>query len=284
MADYRFSLRATCGFVLATLALSAALPEGAPAQTPDKRPMTFLDGLKMKRAGGVTPSPDGVWALYTVTTPNWDEANQQSDIHLVSLEEGVASSRQMTYTDDKNETSPQWSRDGRFFVFLSNRDAPIREGRAAQGGGQGFGPRRGGDGPRNQLYMMRPDGGEARRITDEGAGVSDFAFSRDGRWLVYRSGRGSDAQLYRLAVEEITSAEAEQLTEERAGVQRWEWAPDRGAVLELFRLPVAPRPGDAVLQLANEALMRCRHFSIIRLYATESFEVVLDHRLNAVLS
>ena len=187
--------------------------------------MTFLDGLQMKRAGAMTPSPDGRWALYTVTTPNWEEANQQSDIHLVSLEEGVTSSRQMTYTDDKNETSPQWSRDGRFFVFLSNRDARAGRDSAAQGGRGGFG-RGGSGGSGNQLYMMRPDGGEARRITDESAGVSNFAFSRDGRWLVYRSGRGSDAQLYRLPVEEITSAEAEKLTEEQAGVQRWEWAPD----------------------------------------------------------
>ena len=30
----------------------------------------------------------------------------------------------MTFTREKNETSPQWGRDGRAFFFLSNREAP----------------------------------------------------------------------------------------------------------------------------------------------------------------
>ena len=81
--------------------------------------MTFLDMQHFRRGGSYTPSSDGRWMLYTVSTPDWEEAERQSDIHLVSLEQGVSSSRQMTFTDDKNETSPAWSRDGGFFVFLS---------------------------------------------------------------------------------------------------------------------------------------------------------------------
>ena len=50
-----------------------------------QRPMTFMDVQEMKRAGSWTPSPDGSWMLYTVTTPNWEEADSQTDIHLVSL-------------------------------------------------------------------------------------------------------------------------------------------------------------------------------------------------------
>ena len=74
-----------------------------------QRPMTFMDVQEMKRAGSWTPSPDGSWMLYTVTTPNWEEADTQTDIHLVSLSEGVPSDRRLTYTDDKNETSPAWA-------------------------------------------------------------------------------------------------------------------------------------------------------------------------------
>jgi dipeptidyl aminopeptidase/acylaminoacyl peptidase len=161
----------------------------------------------MRRAGGTAISVDGRWMLYTVTTPDWEEADQQSDIFLVSLVEGLPSTRQMTFSEEKNETSPQWSRDGSFFLFLSNRDAT-------------------GNGNRNQLYLMRPDGGEARQLTDTGDGVTNYAFSKDGRWLVYRSGQDSDAQLYRLPVEGISEAEAEQITEQPAGIQQWRWAPD----------------------------------------------------------
>ncbi|MFV2007957.1 MAG: prolyl oligopeptidase family serine peptidase [Longimicrobiales bacterium] len=191
-------------FFTAALAIGAALPESAQAQ---QRPMTFLDAGLMSRAGAMAISVDGGWMLYTVTTPNWEEAERQSDIFLVSLAEGLPSTRQMTFTEEKNETSPQWSRDGSFFLFLSDRDAT-------------------GNGNRNQLYLMRPGGGEARKLTDTKDGVANYRFSKDGRWIVYRSGQNSDAQLYRLPVEGIADAEAEQITEQDAGIQEWQWAPD----------------------------------------------------------
>ncbi|MGH7504906.1 MAG: TolB family protein, partial [Longimicrobiales bacterium] len=193
------------------LLLAGVLAIPAAAQAPaagEKRPMTFLDMQLFRSAGSPAPSPDGQWMLYTVTTPDWEEAERQSDIHLVSLEEGVASHRQLTFTEANDEGSPVWSRDGSFFVFDSNRDAPDD------------------DDDQNQLYLMRPDGGEARRITDAEDGVSDFAFSRDGRWLVYRAGKSGEQQLWRLPVEGIDAAEPEKLTTQAAGVGAWEWAPD----------------------------------------------------------
>ena len=106
-----------------------------------------MDVQELKRAGSWTPSPDGALMLYTVTTPDWAEAESQTDIHVVSLAEGVASDRRLTYTDDHNETSPAWARDGSFFVFSSNRD-----------------------GDDSQLYMMRHDGGEAPEDHRRGRG------------------------------------------------------------------------------------------------------------------
>jgi Tol biopolymer transport system component len=178
------------------------------AQTPATRPMTFLDMQQMRQVGNETPSPDGKWMLYTLSTPDWKEAKRQTDIYLVSLQQGVASTKQMTYTKEKNETSPRWAHDGSFFVFLSNREAP--ESSAA----------------RNQLYMMRPDGGEARRISDAKEGVSDFAFSDDGRWIVFRSGKTGEEQLYSLPGNLPDTSVAEQITKHATGVRAWEWAPD----------------------------------------------------------
>src|SRR5688572_18487083 len=194
---------------LAVTALLALLPfaDYAAAQAP-RRPMTFLDMQQLSSASSFTTSPDGRWLLYTVSVPDWKEAERQTDIHLVSVVEGLPSARQLTFTDKKNETSPRWSRDGRFFVFASNREAPANSS------------------SRNQLYLMRADGGEARRITDAAEGVSTFAFSRDGRWLVYRSGKAGEEQLYRLPVATLDAAEPEQLTRQTAGVGVWEWAPD----------------------------------------------------------
>jgi dipeptidyl aminopeptidase/acylaminoacyl peptidase len=189
------------------VALALAAPGAISAQ--DKRPMTFLDMRLMRDAGSAAPSPDGRWMLYTVSTPDWKEAKSQQDIYLVSLQQGLPSTKQMTFTKEKNETSPRWAKDGRFFVFLSNRDAP--ESAAT----------------RNQLYLMRPDGGEARRITDAKESISDFAFSPDGRTIAYRSGKTGDEQLYRIAVDAIEAATAEAMTKHATGVSAgWKWAPD----------------------------------------------------------
>ena len=186
----------------AALALSFETPLAA-----QERPFTFMDVQEMKRAGSWTPSPDGAWMLYTVTTPDWEAAESQTDIHLVSLSEGVASDRRLTYTEDKNERSPTWAPDGSFFLFASNRD-----------------------GDDTQLYMMRHDGGEARKITDAAEGVSGFAFGPDGRWLVYRSGENGREQLYRLPADDLAGAEPEQLTDGEAGVDQWDFSPDGSRV------------------------------------------------------
>ena len=179
------------------------------AQTASQtRPMTFLDMQEMRQVASPVPSPDGRWMLYTVSTPDWKEGKRQTDIHLVSLSQGLSSARQMTFTKEKNETAPQWARDGSFFVFLSNREAPESSPN------------------RNQLYLMRPDGGESQRISDAKEGVSDFALSRDGRMLVYRSGKSGEEQLYKLAVDAIQSGKADQLTKHETGIDSWQWAPD----------------------------------------------------------
>jgi dipeptidyl aminopeptidase/acylaminoacyl peptidase len=186
----------------------AGLAAQAQAPVPARRPITFLDMQHMRQVGSPTPSPDGKWLLYTLSTPDWKEAKRQTDVYLVSIERGVPSTRQLTFTKDKNETSPRWSRDGAFFVFASNRDAPSSS--ATQ----------------NQLYLMRPDGGEARKITDAKEGVSTFALSKDGKWLAYRSGKSGEEQLYRLPLAGIDSAKPEQLTKQTAGVGLWRWAPN----------------------------------------------------------
>src|SRR4030095_10264494 len=182
------------------------------AQTPGTRPMTFLDMQQIRQVAATTPSPDGKWMLYTLSTPDWKEAKRQTDIYLVSLQQGVASTKQMTFTKEKNETSPRWSHDGSFFVFLSNREAPESSS------------------SRNQLYVMRPDGGEARRISDAKEGVSDFAFSDDGRTLVFRSGKSGEEQLYQLPGNVPDTAVAEQITRHPTGVRTWQWAPNAARI------------------------------------------------------
>jgi dipeptidyl aminopeptidase/acylaminoacyl peptidase len=176
--------------------------------------MDWMDVQLMRQAGSWAPSPDGLWMLYTVSTPDWDEAERYSDIHLVSLTEGVPSSRRLTFSDDENERSPAWAPDGSFFVFSSDRDA----GEGVRG---------------NQLYVMRTDGGEARRVTSDARGVSNFRFSPDGRRLVYRSGEAGLQQLRSIEIDALAAggdAESQALTDEPAGIEDWDFSPDGGHI------------------------------------------------------
>jgi len=192
--------------LLVSLVALAALP-AAVAQDA-VRPMTFLDMRHTRSVSAPTPSPDGQWMLYVLSTPDWQEARSQTDLYLVSMREGVGSMRQMTFTAAKNESSPRWTTDGRAFFFLSNREAP--ESAAT----------------RTQIFLMRPDGGEAQRITNTPEGVRDYDLSRDGRWLVYRTGKDNEEQLHRLPVATAATATAEPLTTHETGVGTWRFAPD----------------------------------------------------------
>ncbi len=121
----------------------------------------------------------------------------------------MSSSRQLTYTDHKDETQPTWAPDGTWFVFASDRDSENGD---------------------DQLYMMRHDGGEARKITDAKDGVTGFDFSPDGVWLVYRSGDAGKQQLFRMSVTTLSVGQAEQITSGEAGVEEWSWSPDGSTV------------------------------------------------------
>lgn len=176
--------------------------------------MQWLDQQRMRSAGNLAVSPDGKWVLYTINTPDWKTAKSQTDLFLVSTELGLPSTRQLTFTGDKNETSPRWLPGGQAFVFTSNRESA-----AAQANQQ-------------QLYIMRPDGGEARRITSAKDGVTTFAVSSDGTLLVYRSGKSGEEQLYALTVASLMSGtpldslRPQQLSQHKTGVGLWRLSPD----------------------------------------------------------
>ena len=208
------------------LALAAAASLSAQTQ----RPMTFLDAQNMRQTAAPDLSGDGKSMLYTLSIPDWNQARRQTDIYLVSTERGLASARQLTFTKDKNESNPRWSRDGNFIAFLSDRDAPAGGAGGAAAAAAGGGGRGGaGGGARNQLFVMRLDGGEAKRVTDTREGVSNFSFTKDGKSIAYTSGRTGDEQIYILPVADLWSADvprASQLTRHATGIGNWQWSSD----------------------------------------------------------
>ena len=148
------------------LTVGWVLAQPAPQTT---RPMTFMDVMEMRAVGGGQLAPDGARVVYTVSIPHWKSGKNYTDVFVAEASTGV--SRQMTFTREKNETAPQWARDGKRFAFLSDREGS------------------------QQIYLMAVDGGEARKLTEAKDGVHAFAFSRDGNWLAFSGGKVEDRQL-----------------------------------------------------------------------------------------
>jgi dipeptidyl aminopeptidase/acylaminoacyl peptidase len=153
--------------LLAVLALVAlATPAAA-------RPWTLDDILALRTVTDPQISPDGRWTAYVVSELNADGSDYNTDVWLVPTAGGEA--RRLTNSPVADE-SPRWSADGKTIAFLSDRPRPgVRlDDRTSAA-----------DEAKRQIWMIRPDGGEAWILTDSKGGVSSFEWSRDGRTIAF---------------------------------------------------------------------------------------------------
>ena len=200
------------GATLAALALvMTASPFLYPLQAQDApataRRWTFLDAQLLQQAGSPSISRDGSRMLYTLSTMDWSAARRSTDVWVLDTREGVASARQLTFTADKSETAPQWAPDGASFVFTSNREAT-------------------GNGGSSQLYWMRLDGGEARRLTDAKDGVASVQFSPEGGWLAWSAGKADEQQVWGVRTDSTGVATPRALTKHATPIGWWRFSRD----------------------------------------------------------
>ena len=118
----------------------------------------------MKRVGAPVASPDGKWAVFSVTDPAYDEKDQGSDLWIAPAD-GSSPPRRLTFTKG-SESGVAWSPDSRRIAFSARR-----EGDEAA-----------------QIYLLDvAGGGEAQRATTLTAGASSAVFSPDGRSILFSS-------------------------------------------------------------------------------------------------
>ena len=132
---------------------------GTAAQQPSVP--TFDQIVELKRPGGVAISPDGQKVAFTVTETNWEDNAFETEIFLGSAAQGSGTGTapvQLTRAK-KSSSSPVWSPDGKWIAFISDRT------------------------DKRQIYLIRPDGGEAHAITNVDEGVSAFDWSPDGKFI-----------------------------------------------------------------------------------------------------
>ena len=151
------------------LVLSLALAVGLPlaalrAQAPARHTITHEDVWLMKRVGAPAISPDGRWAVYSVTEPSYTESETSSDLWIVPTD-GSAEPRRLTGTR-AGEGGAAWSPDGRKIAFTARR-----EGDDA-----------------SQVYVLDlAQGGEAQRMTTLSTGASAPHWRPDGQAILFTS-------------------------------------------------------------------------------------------------
>jgi dipeptidyl aminopeptidase/acylaminoacyl peptidase len=129
----------------------------------ERKPITHETLWMMKRVGAPQVSPDGKWAVFSVTEPSYDDKEQVSDLWLASVD-GSSAPRKLTALK-AGESDPTWSPDGRRIAFSAKRDGDEV----------------------NQIYVLDLAGGEAQRVTNVSTGARRARFSPDGTKLLFGS-------------------------------------------------------------------------------------------------
>ena len=143
------------------LALLVAFLLGATSVLAQGKVPSVDDLLSLQSAGRAEISPDGKWVAYGVTSTDWKSDAFVGQIWVANVATGAR--RQLT-RHVKASQGAQWSPNGEWIAFTSARDDD-----------------------KNQLYLIRPDGGEAQRLTRTEGGVSSLQWSRDGRQIAFTS-------------------------------------------------------------------------------------------------
>src|SRR5262249_3786259 len=160
-------LNAICIFLLLGMA-------AAPAPAQQTRGVTPEDYFAFEFLSDPHISPDGKLVAYVVTKVDRSQNRRNSAIWMVAAD-GSRAPWEFT-TSPQSATSPRWSPHGRSLAFLSSRPAAAATGQEQ---------------PRQQVYTLSLEGGEAQRVTSLKNGVSVFQWSPDGSRLVVVSRIGS---------------------------------------------------------------------------------------------
>jgi dipeptidyl aminopeptidase/acylaminoacyl peptidase len=144
-----------------------------PARSLAQSPITLDEYLSTTDITAARLSPDGSAAAIATESPDWKANIFRHDLWLWTAQTGL---RALTHSG--SEENPQWSPDGKWIAFVTDRALP---GEAASAGGE---PESDTD-KADRLWLISATGGEALPLYREKLDVHAFAWSADGASLYY---------------------------------------------------------------------------------------------------
>jgi len=160
----------------------------AQAQTA-KPKLTFDEFFNSVGFTAVKVSPDGNSVVIGTEKADWDQQIFRKELWLYRIAAGGGSLVQLT--ESGHDSSPQWSPDGQWIAFLSERKAAEGKDADAEDGKEGDGNRKDKDNDEDndkdvtQLFLISPSGGEAFAITSNEEEVHAFAWSGDSKAIIF---------------------------------------------------------------------------------------------------
>jgi dipeptidyl aminopeptidase/acylaminoacyl peptidase len=131
MAADRFSL-ALALFALSAAAAAGGIAAGA-AAADHSQPFTIRDLVRLERISEIAASPDGKRVAYTLRSTDMEANKGRTGVWLVDTAKRGAPAQRLTDIA-ANSNSAQWSADGRYLYFLSNRSGTTQVWRVAAAG------------------------------------------------------------------------------------------------------------------------------------------------------
>jgi len=142
--------------ILASVGLSAA----------DKPKLTLDEFFNSVGFDSVTLSPDGSSVLIATERADWNQNIFRKDLWLRD------NTGLVQLTQSGHDSDPQWSPDGRWIAFLSDRKTSAGDEDSK-------------DEENSQLYLIAPSGGEAFSLTKGSEEVHAFAWAPDSHALYF---------------------------------------------------------------------------------------------------